>query len=95
MKKLKLVSLVVATTLLFSCGTTYTSTSDNAAYNVNVPSSIKGNFAVQYPDATNIVWNSYDVATVPIDWEMTGWTTLDNNDYVVTFNVGSDQYYAW
>jgi hypothetical protein len=95
MKKLKLVSLVIATTLLVSCGTTYTSTSDNAAYNVNVPSNIKGNFAVQYPDATNIVWNSYDVATVPIDWEMTGWTQLDNNDYVVTFNVGSDQYYGW
>lgn len=95
MKKLKLASLAVATTLLFSCGTTYTSTSDNAAYNVNVPSNIKGNFAVQYPDATNIVWNSYDAAVVPLDWDMVGWTTLDNKDYTVTFNVGSDQYYAW
>ena len=93
--KLKIVSLVVAITLLVSCGTTYTSTSNNAAYNVSVPSSIQGHFAVQYPDATNIVWNAYDAATVPIDWEMTGWTMLDASDYVVTFDVGTNKYYAW
>ena len=93
--KLKIVSLVVAATLIMSCGTTYTSSSDNAAYNVAVPSTIKSNFAVQYPDATNIVWNSYDMNTVPVDWEMAGWTVLDANDYVVTFNVGPNQYYGW
>jgi len=93
--KLKFVSLVVAATLILSCGTTYTSTSNNAAYNVAVPSGIKANFAAQYPDATNIVWNSYDAGTVPVDWEMAGWTALDANDYAVTFNVGQNQYYGW
>jgi hypothetical protein len=93
--KLKIVSLVLAATLIISCGTTYTSTSNNAAYNVTVPESIQGHFAAQYPDATNIVWNSYDAAVVPLDWEMTGWTVLDNKDYAVSFDVGNNKYYAW
>ena len=94
--KLKFLSLVAAAALFTaSCGTTYTSTSDNAAYNVTVPADIRSSFAVAYPDATTVVWNKYDATTVPIDWEMTGWTVLDANDYAVTFNMGNDQYYAW
>ena len=89
-------SLVAAAGLLVaSCGTTYTSTSDNAAYNVTVPSGVRTNFAVAYPDATNVVWNAYDATVVPIDWKMSGWTVLDKDDYAVTFNMGSDTYYAW
>jgi hypothetical protein len=94
--KLKIMSLVAAAGLFFaSCGTTYQSTSDNAAYNVTVSEGIRSNFYASYPDATNIVWNHYDAAQVPIDWEMTGWTVLDNDDYAVTFNMGGNNYYAW
>jgi hypothetical protein len=92
----KILSFVIATSLLAaSCGTTYNSTSDNAAYNVTVPTGIRSDFAVSYPDATNVVWNRYDAATVPIDWELTGWTVLDADDYVVTFNMAGDSYYGW
>lgn len=90
-----MMSLIAMVGLLVSCGTTYTSTSNNAAYNVTVPSGIQANFAAQYPDATNIVWNSYDANNVPIDWQMTEWSALDADDFVVTFNVGSNQYYGW
>ena len=94
--KLKILSLVAAAGIfLASCGTTYQSTSDNAAYNVNVPTNIRSGFAVAYPDATSVVWNAYDINNVPIDWELTGWNTLSNNAYAVTFNMGNDQYYAW
>jgi hypothetical protein len=93
--KLKLISLIVAVSVLVSCGTTYKSTSNNAAYNVTVPSGIQANFAAQYPDATNIVWNSYDAASVPVDWSMTDWATLGADDFTVTFNVGNNQYYGW
>jgi len=94
--KLKILSLVAAAGLfLASCGTTYKSTSDNAAYNVTVPSNIRSSFVVAYPDATNVVWNAYDMNNVPIDWDLSGWNTLSNNAYAVTFNMGSDQYYAW
>lgn len=89
-------SLVAAAGIfLASCGTTYQSTSDNAAYNVNVPQNIRSSFIVSYPDATSVVWNAYDVTTVPIDWEMTGWNTLGSDAYTVTFNMGNDEYYAW
>jgi hypothetical protein len=89
-------SLVVAASLFAtSCGTTYKSTTDNAAYNVSVPPGIKGNFATTYPDATNVTWNRYDAATLPIDWELTGWRALDTDDYVVTFDMGNNRYHAW
>lgn len=89
-------SLVAAAGLLLaSCGTTYTSTSDNAAYNVNVPAGIRTDFIVAYPDAENIVWNRYDATLVPIDWELSGWSVLDADDYVVSFNMGEDTYHAW
>ena len=87
--------MLAAGLFVASCGTTYTSTSDNAAYNVTVPAGVRTNFAVAYPDATNVVWNAYDATVVPIDWEMSGWTVLDKDDYAVTFNMGSDTYYAW
>lgn len=94
--KLKILSLVAATALFFaSCGTTYETTSDNAAYNVNVPMNIRGSLSASYPDATDVVWNNYDINTVPIDWELTGWNTLDADDYAVTFNMGGNKYYAW
>jgi hypothetical protein len=94
--KSKIMSLIAAAGLfLVSCSTSYNSTSDSAAYNVNVPTGIRSNFAIAYPDATNVVWNSYDVNNVPIDWDLTGWNTLGANDYAVTFNMGSDQYYSW
>lgn len=94
--KLKFLSLVAAAAIFFaSCGTTYQSTSDNAAYNVNVPTNIRSSFAIAYPDATAVVWNAYDVNSVPIDWELAGWNTLGSDAYAVTFNMGSDQYYGW
>lgn len=94
--KLKFLSLVAAAALMISaCGHTYTSTSDNAAYRVTVPDNIRNSFAVAYPDATVIVWDRYDDAAVPIDWEMTGWPVLNTDAYVVSYKVGSDQYYSW
>lgn len=94
--KFKILSLVLAAGVFFaSCGTTYKSTSDNAAYNVNVPAGTRSNFAIAYPDATNVVWNSYDASVVPIDWDLSGWNTLGSDAYAVTFNMGSDVYYGW
>jgi hypothetical protein len=93
--KSRIVSLIAAGIILTSCGTTYNTTSDNAAYNVNVPADVRSNFAIAYPDATTVVWNAYDMNTVPIDWDLSGWNTLGSNAYAVTFNMGNDQYYAW
>ena len=91
--KVKLLSLVVACTLIFSCGTTYTSTTSNAAY--GLPENIRTSFTALYPDATNVTYTQFDAATAPVDWELNGWTALDTKDYVVSFDMGGRKYYTW
>jgi hypothetical protein len=92
--KLQIMSLVAAAALaVSSCGTTRTSTSSNAAY--DLPASVRADFSAQYPTATNVTWSAFDPATAPIDWELNSWTMMDANDYVVKFDLGADTYYAW
>ena len=93
-----ILGLALATAMAFaSCSSsrTATSTSNNAAYNVDVPMNIRSSFATLYPDANNIVWNRYDMSAAPIDWELSGWSPLSQNDYVVSFNMGQTQYHAY
>jgi hypothetical protein len=96
--KSKLLSVVMAVSvILFACGTpkdtTLSNTSSNPAY--STPNNVQTVFVAQYPNASNVVWSAYDVAVVPIDWEMTGWTTLDKSDHLVMFDMDGDRYYAW
>lgn len=92
--KINLMGLVLGLTLFCSCGpTTYTSTSDNAAY--AVPTVVQTSFNTQYPGATSVVWSPYDVTLVPIDWELSGWTTLDTDDYAVSYNYDGQKYISW
>lgn len=90
--KIGIMSLVVATGLMVSCGPTQYGTTTSGS---KVPTVITTNFERQYPSATEVVWGSYDVAVVPIDWELTDWTAPGTDDYMVTFNSGTDKYYAW
>ncbi len=90
----KILSFVAAAALLItSCETSRSSTSNNAAY--DLPVSVRADFEAQYPTATNVTWSQFDAAVTPIDWEMTGWTLLDANDYVVRFDLAGDSYYAY
>lgn len=91
--KLKLLSLMAASVLLFSCSSTRTTTSSNTAF--AVPAIVETSFTNQYAGATNISWNRYDAASVPIDWELTGWPAMDAGDYVVRFDLNNEHYYAW
>jgi hypothetical protein len=91
--KLKVLSLVLATVFFFSCGTTYNSTTSNAAY--GLPSNIRTGFIAKYPDATNVTYTQYDAANAPIDWELNGWSPLTNSDYTVSFDMGGRKYNAW
>lgn len=90
----QIMCLVTAAALLItSCGTTRTSTSSNAAF--DLPVSIRSDFEAQYPTATNVTWTQFDATMTPIDWELTGWDPLDADDYVVRFDLGKEKYYAW
>lgn len=85
--------VAAAALLITSCETSRTSTSNNAAY--DLPVSIRSDFEAQYPTATNVTWSQFDAAITPIDWEMAGWAPLDADDYVVRFDLGTDNYYAY
>lgn len=61
----------------------------------SVPSPYQSAFSTRYPTASNVQWSRYNSTDVPIDWELTDWAKLDNNDYVVRYNVGSEPHYAW
>lgn len=90
--KLRDLCAVAALGLITACETPYRAT-DTV---VVAPDGIQTAFVTQYPTATNVIWSNYDPAVItPIDWEMAGWTTLDNNDYLVTFTMNGDEYFAW
>ncbi|HEX6334706.1 MAG TPA: PepSY-like domain-containing protein [Flavisolibacter sp.] len=92
--KLKLLFMIAAASLLFSCGTTTrTSTGQYEAY--GVPAVIETSFTTQYPNATDVVWSRYDLVAVPIDWELVGWPAMEADDFVVQFNMDNEKYYAW
>src|SRR5688500_14891196 len=60
------------------------------------PDGIQTAFIEQYPDATNVTWTFYDPAVVvPVDWELAGWEVMDTDDYLVTFDMDNEDYYAW
>ena len=59
------------------------------------PAVVISTFQTRYPNATNVTWSPYDKVTIPIDWEMTGWTPLKPGDYVVEFDQDGQHYYAW
>jgi hypothetical protein len=83
--------------VLASCGPSYRVTDDTTTTTdtIVVPASVKTAFTTQYPNATTVVWTTYDVNAVPIDWELTGWPAMDNGDYVVTYMMNTDKYYSW
>lgn len=84
----------VATTT--DTGTTVTTTTTTAhAAHADVPATITTTFSTRYPNATAVTWQTYDKVTIPIDWEMTGWPTLNTGDYVVQFEQDGHPYYAW
>jgi len=92
--KLKMLMLAAGMAVLASCGSSYRVT-DETTGTIVVPASIKTAFTTQYPTATTVVWSTYDVNSLPIDWELAGWPAMDQGDYVVTYTLNNDKYYTW
>lgn len=91
--KLKTLIAVSAVSLLFSCSEPYQATDQTLV--VTVPDGTRTTFITQYPTASNVIWSGYDQVVVPIDWELSGWTPLGSDDYVVQFDMDNQRYYAW
>ena len=85
--------LAVAVIAIFTaCSSTYRATDTG----VVISSDATRAFDLQYPNATNVVWASYDPNVIILnDWDMTGWTVLDAEDYVVQFDMDNERHYAW
>jgi hypothetical protein len=91
--KLKILMVAAGMAVLASCGPSYRVT-NRSAVGIDVPVGVRTTFTTAYPGATDIVWSTYDVSTVPIDMDLAGWPSLDG-DFVVAFTMSGDRYYAY
>jgi hypothetical protein len=91
--KLKQIIAVAALSLLVACETPYRATDTTI---VVAPDGTQTEFVTRYPGASNVVWSHYDnTMVVPVDWELAGWTVLDESDYTVRFLMDDEDYYAF
>jgi hypothetical protein len=73
---------------------TETSTPVNTSTTIVVPEATKTTFTTKYPNATNVTWNRYQPVDY-IEWDWSGWPTLDTSDYVVSYNWDGTEYWSW
>ena len=92
--KLKFLILAAGVVAMVSCSPSYRVT-DKSSVGVTVPSSVQTSFHSQYPEASSVTWGNYDEANLPIDWELSGWPSLDQTAYMATFTMDNNRYYAW
>jgi hypothetical protein len=91
--KMKALLAVAAIVGFSACETSYQATDSTTFV---VPDVVRADFESQYPNVANVTWSSYDPNVVIInDWELAGWTVLDESDYAVRFNMDNEDYYAW
>ena len=92
-------TLFAATSIvvLASCSSTYRATDQTTSTTVMAPDGVRTTFVTAYPSATNVVWYNYnqDQLFVPIDWELVGWDAVGPDDYVASFDMNGERYYAW
>lgn len=90
--KLKAFLAVAVITIFTACSSTYRATDTGVVISPDASRA----FDLQYPNAANVVWSNYDPDVVILnDWDITGWTVLDGDDYVVQFDVDNERHYAW
>ena len=90
--KLKTCIAVAVIGLFTACSSTYRAIDTGVVISTDATRA----FELQYPSATNVVWNSYDPNVMILnDWELAGWTVIDADDYAVQFDMDNEKYYAW
>ena len=90
--KLKTFLAVAVIALFTACSSSYRATDTGVVVSPNATRA----FELQYPNAANVVWTSYDPNVVILnDWDITGWAVLDGDEYVVQFDMDNERHYAW
>lgn len=91
--KLRQIIALAALSFFVACETPYRATDTTV---VVAPDGTQTAFVTRYPNATNVVWSHYDqTMVVPVDWELAGWTVLDESDYTVRFRMDNEDYFAF
>ena len=69
---------------------------DNTAENnpVTVPDNLRTAFTTKYPTATDITWTPYKQYD-RINWEWTGWPSMDTSYYAVNYTVDNRKHMSW
>lgn len=78
------------TSSTISSPTTYTESESP----VTVPDNVRNAFTTKYPTATNITWSPYK-AYDRINWEWTGWPSMDTTYYAVNYTVDNRKHMSW
>jgi hypothetical protein len=59
-----------------------------------VPDVLQTNFKTQYPTATSVQWAPYQPYD-KINWEWTGWPSMDSTYYAVSYTIDDKNYVGW
>jgi len=66
----------------------------NPEYNSNPPDNVRTAFQAKYPKATDISWSAYKPYE-RINWEWTGWPSMDTTYYAVNYTVDNRKHMSW
>jgi hypothetical protein len=60
----------------------------------NPPDNVRTSFQTKYPTATDVTWSPYK-AYDRINWEWTGWPSMDTSYYAVNYTVDNRKHMSW
>jgi hypothetical protein len=60
----------------------------------NPPDNVRTAFQTKYPNASNVTWSPYKPYD-RINWEWTGWPSMDTSYYAVNYTVDNRTHWGW
>jgi len=101
------VAAIAGTLLLAACGdnsteTTYNEKTTEASPTTNTiptpeynpPDNVRTAFQTKYPSASDVSWSAYKPYE-RINWEWTGWPSMDSSYYVVNYKMDNRSFWSW
>lgn len=77
-----------------SRATTEPNTATVVTPDYNPPDNVRTAFSTKYPTATDVTWSPYKTYD-RINWEWTGWPSMDTTYYAVNYTVDNRRHWGW